>query len=696
MKPVEAWRQERDVWRSLWRQVETFVDRIQDLRDQCQANVELVQAVLPVMQAIHEERRWRNGEGLDVPLETSLTRGETIDADLTDDDFFSNRLPGLLEIEGAVAALTMTPSDPSKGFQIDDLKNISNIRLPPTQSIFKIHTDEGWSSFEVPAYPGAALSGAGPFTSAQSFFPKKDRESAAMSQGEKYPRQTFSSLVSSRDWPEPSDGDDGWRSLLDSAASREQRMRAAQSAQGACQRGKSAIAKCTAYLSEEGTDVDGLLDLLARASAEFERRRSIYAHIAANGDIGDESVLLQHPWEIDNIELLLRPLLDEAIEALISYPDGPLRMLRALEGAFATHWVFRKIWFDARRNRYATPRLLRVLQPFRQSLAALREDKPTPYAHPAALGRPAASGDTILYLVQSPFAGKPPFSKLEPGHVAVVEGSRRTLALVLGDAGPSLPDEKGTRLDRLHVAPLFVSMAQGPGVMGLVDAGALGAGPLALSKGALRHATESAHPEHDGALQAMVSLWSKLCLLLGHDEVTGSHELPSPLPLGTKLPVEGTVQPGAQQLVLDVKAVVGLGIDAKNPAFARVGEMLLVQGKDASGELWQGACEVMALQRVPAADTRKTIAVLPPKPPVCCDCNGDKLVLLVRDYLVPEPLTEVVVHRHFKGFGAPSLAAGQLLPNVVDPRTSDAKDEPYRGPELATACRVLEQWLTKA
>ncbi|WP_437942623.1 hypothetical protein [Sorangium sp. So ce341] len=702
MKPVQAWQEECNVWRSAWRQVETFVERIEELRDRNAANAALVQAVLPVVEAIHDEKRWREGRGLDVSLETAIDRGDKIPGDLKKKETFETRVPGQLEIEGAVASLFVPGGDVSAD-------KIANIQLPKPATLFDVYSETGWSPWVVPLYPTDTLSQPAEYTSWNSFFPPADRLDATQETAETYPKKTWSELVSEREPPEPSDGEDGWRSLLDPKASSDQRKAAAARAQGACQDGILAYLKCHNHISKEGVgnlpdlDADAVMGLLTNAATELARRSPIYASIAGSGDPDKARAFSASQPLIDAVLPPLSAILDEAIGAQIAYPDGPLRMLRTLESAFRSHWVFRKIWFSTRRARYADPLLRRVLLPFRTSLARLRAGNATLYAYPAALGRPAAHADALLSLAPQPGGGHRSFPALEPGHIAVVEGARRTLAVVLGSAGPGLPDGDNPGLDRLHVAPLFVSMAQGPGIMGLLGTGTLSAGPLTLTDAALRHATDTGHPEHDGALQSFVSLWSKLCLLLGTAEITSGADkalrisIPCPLNEKVELPVDGPVPPGAQQLVLDVTKVVEKGLPKANPAFARVGEMLLVKGIDEHGEPWQGACEVIALQRVAAADVAKPIAVIPPKQPVCCDCAGEKLVLLVTDYLVPVPLVKnVVVHRTFEGFGAPSLAAGRLLPNVVDPATKSGNNDPYRGPELATARRILERWLSNA
>ncbi len=164
-------------------------------------------------------------------------------------------------------------------------------------------------------------------------------------------------------------------------------------------------------------------------------------------------------------------------------------------------------------------------------------------------------------------------------------------------------------------------------------------------------------------------------------------------------PGDPVVSPHDRRLVVTIAALQAVHLDPDGPTqpvVARPGELLLVQGTDASNYTWQGVVEVVSIVRT-TPDHIDDDPLLPPLgTQVCCNQPGTVLVIQVLDTPFPVPLVTAHLHRDFQGFGPPSLATGVLLPNAIDNKDTDptpSHEGVDRGPELTAACAVLSAWM---
>ncbi|APR75683.1 Hypothetical protein A7982_01029 [Minicystis rosea] len=444
------------------------------------------------------------------------------------------------------------------------------------------------------------------------------------------------------------------------------------------------------------------LGRLRKAADAFRARANVY-HGIAQGQIPISVLFGAGPGDI--IADDVAKILDAVVEARIKDPDGTMRSLRALEWAFSGFWWMRLAWFTWRRDQHTTPLFRkRFLRTFVADLARVLAGQPTsfPFAFNLSATQPLFTTGELIQLPDD--LPEEQIALLKPGMLAVLDGDRKTIAIVRGlDPTPS------GKL-RLRIMPLSISMAAGsklPGVAGMITTGRISAGPIdsALrSPASLRDGAVSGRPQDDALPQELAAHWSRLCLVRGwqriHDWIKG--DLPSHLGHQQHLPVLGPVAPGAHRIILDPAALAAHGFDLdgpKKPLIARPGEFLLLRGTDKDGTVWQDAVEVLTITRTTADKVDQEDPSPPPLgKPICCQDPGDRVVVTVKRSHLPEALLhDITLHRDFRGFGTPSLAVGRLLPKEVDPdsHTGDVVNghEVYRGPELRAAHEILDQWL---
>ncbi|HTV21063.1 MAG TPA: hypothetical protein VMG12_20400 [Polyangiaceae bacterium] len=717
MIPAAAVKDELQIWRMVWLEVDAFIDRVLSARGDDGKYKDQMRALLALATALEADARCRTGAGFLPPLELAEAAGESVRHELTEstelsepdqpviDPAMRRRLPGAYDVELAVGAISILPG----------LEKFEKVQLMTRLHLFDLFDADtkSWQPFDVPSYDVGSW-GAGDAAKQidpnAGFFPLPLRvELAIAGHGDllSFSALRNSRLVSRRSEEHRIDAVAlaGLAAGSIGASDRQQLRSAAKRAARACRSGLSAIAAARAAL--ESTAFGAHLPLveseLGARAADYEALdrqlggsidpasfTPLANRMGGRGAVGGATVTAA-----------LDAALDEAIDARIAYPDGTLRILRTLEWGFRMHWPARDRWFEVRQRRRLEPLLGGFLEPFVHALADAIAGRPRALPWSPRLGRAAPTGAQSLLLEPLP---NTPAAPLVAGSIALIEGQRRALAVCLRvEASPA--DEAW----RLHILPLIVSLAGGPsapGTAGLISSGArlTNVPPAELTSDALLRGEVAGHPEHDGVPAALIALWSRLCLLLGTTEVTsrlaaaGAAASLSALSVGARLPVLGPVAPAASRLILDVNAMRG-AFDVDHPSglpFARAGELLLLVGRDAAGDRHQSAVKLLSIARKNADEVDDETAAAPLARPVCCQGKGDRLVLQIETSGLDRALArDIRLHRDFRGFGSPSLAAERLLPDAVDasPRTAGENRDIDRSAELALAVRTLKDWL---
>ena len=728
MSIVKLLREEFQLWQAWWRQIEAFIERIDDARDADAEYRRKFLALLDVVTAIEDEKRIRNGTGLGAPLEIALRRGEPETSKLHLNGTKDNpplawtRVPGAYDVEIAVAPLDVPVKNELVG------EDLTIVRFAPNDPPLFERYDERdmqWTPVAVPSYDFGQFTFAGPV----------DPLVLPYARGGLYDPEIrrFRSLFPP--FPPPAPPlilAPSWSSCMAGRAPRTDRAHLlgavnpqaypdgvpeggsnvvgiAMAAKSICEHGAAMLeAAAGALKDDEFPELDddaaaSFLSKIKQTAGDFRARADVYSDFAAGVQVPTAPAITSLHDLGYGLYQPLRTVLDEAVDRRVADPDGTVRALRALEWAFNGFWYVRLAWFQARRRRRLDPLLLRrFLRTFLSSFATAYGGQATGLPFQSSLAKPAFVTSTNLHLS----GGASGLDDIKPGMIAVIGGDRKTIAVILGeDPGPA-------GMPRLRVLPLQVSMAAGsklPGVAGMISTGLVSAGPVDLSlltAANLRGGRVHGHPEHDGLPQELAAHWSRLCLILGwktvfdriksaRPDITG--DFPTYLPRTLRLPVLGPVQPGANRLLLDAGALRAKGFDLDSPArpiIARPGEMLLLRGKEKGGDVWQGAVEVMTITRTTPDKAHEEVPTPPPGQPIGCQEPGEVVVIQVKSTSFPMPLlSDIRLHRDFQGFGAPSLAVGTLLPKEVDPDSQGGDKSLYRGPELRAAREVLQQWM---
>lgn len=737
MSIVNKVRSEFQLWQAWWRPVEAFIERIDEAKDTDLAQKRKFEALLLVATAIEDERRLRLGTGLLPPLEIAQKRGAPLSKDLKDEledksPAERGRVPGAYDLEIAVAPINILPLDQGKLdlSKLEDLEKfqeeVDQVKFTPNgHPIFSSFYDEAgrkWREMTIPDYDFGTVKvqeetdGLVASTRDGLYAPELRRIQSMippLPEPFKLPSivPTWSSIKSLCSPPSPQESP----SILGGGNP----AKLAATARDLCLEGAKALEEAAEILEddtfdeledENSLDEDDapdpaplFLGKLKKAAGAFRARAEVYRGIA-QGQTGTE--VLWPLGDLGNaIEADVAKVLDAVVEARIKAPDGTMRSLRAMEWAFSGFWWSRLFWFTWRRDHHLTPLFRkRFLRTFIADLAHALAGQPTSFPFPFDLPATRPLFTTGEHLPLPDGISLEQLALLKPGMIAVIDGDRKAIAVVRG-LDPS-PDGKL----RIRVMPLSISMAAGsklPGVAGMITTGRISAGPIdpALrSAASLRDGAAHGRPQDDGLPQELAAHWSRLCLIRGwqrvHDWIKG--DLPTHLGHKQHLPVLGPVKPGAHRFVLDPAALAAHGFDLdgpKKPIIARPGEMLLIRGTDKSGTAWQDAVEVLTITRTTADKVDEEDPAPPPLgKPICCQDPGDRVVVTVKHSNLPEELVrDITLHREFRGFGAPSLAVGRLLPEEVDPdsHTSELVNghEVYRGPELVAAREILDRWL---
>ncbi len=397
--------------------------------------------------------------------------------------------------------------------------------------------------------------------------------------------------------------------------------------------------------------------------------------------------------------------LDSTIAERIAYPDGPLRSLRTLEVAMAKMWRSRKIWFAHRA--FLLGRLMsRFLAPFINNLTALVQTGSTQLSDGLVGARVAiatAAGADQLPLQVSVHA----LRNVRAGEIAVIGGSRPSLAIVVGVGTPSPVHQ------RVNILPLRVSQARGIGLDGIPGLVADGSQLQRTVQRPLvgveyQRGARVDEPEADAIPQDVVALWSRLKLIRG---AAFALSLPAPFDSALELPVHATrdavLVAHAPSLLLPTAPIDRSG-NTPRPLVGSAGEVLLLRGRDANGQWWQGVVAVASSQ-VTTMEAQDVTPQTDPNSPICCQSETPIVLVSLSENTLPVDLVEhVSVHRHFEGFGWPTIAVGKSLPAIVDPETKPIAAEPMgagyrfvangsgafldRGPELEAAALLFQHW----
>jgi hypothetical protein len=755
-------RDEMSLWRMAWQHIETFIDRIDETRQKDQIHAAATQALIQAAAALEYERKLRDGTGLDQPLEIALDPSDVAGVLLAGNA--TNRLPGAYDLDIAVAMMLAKPSADGKS-----LMPLQFATVCAQTTLFERFDEEGvLETLTLPSYDFAWGADVNVDISDphSNLFSYPIRIQAVAVQGgppvagtsAPYAWSAFRDLRALN--LDTTDSVSAKLTVLQTggAASSADVSRALRNLAAACTAGSNALTAAApsiagASITLSDKDLTGAAaDMLTRGqsySAAADALDSAGSTSDLSNEIGRALALVSGTpvstsgqstaalYSLTGTSMIasgkIDGALDDAVEARIAYPDGTLRMLRTMEWALVRMWPVRVAWFAARRKRYLCPLLVdRFLETFLASLASIVQGAPPAASLPSGVGidpdRPAALGSNYVQL--APRAGQPwGLGGLvdAQGQVAWVEGPRRALLVILGDGSPKI----GAAPQRLQITPLRVSTAKTPpppgstastklprDTPGMLASGTIEAGPVPVSHDDLKTGTVAGRPQDEGLPQAVVALWSRLCLLFGTEKVEvrltanapasgAPGHVPSFLPLKTRLPIglgaaadpgSPALSPHDTKIVITVDALVKAGLDpdaVPAPVIARPGELLLVQGTDANGYTWQGVVEVTSIVRTTPDHIGDNPLVPTLGTQVCCNQPGTVIVMQVLDVAIPAPLVTAFLHRSFQGFGAPSLATGVLLPNAIDPAEIDPASQSNvdRGPELTAACNVLSSWM---
>lgn len=422
--------------------------------------------------------------------------------------------------------------------------------------------------------------------------------------------------------------------------------------------------------------------------------------------------------------------LDNAFGARLAYPDGSLRLLRALESMFLATWPSRRRWFSRRHAQVLRPLFSAFRRPFIQGLRALLQGGSTglPDDVSLTLATNVPVGAVSLPIDQ-PASLQGGIRRIETGQLAMIDGDRPAAAVVLG------LDKEAGKL-KLNIAPLRVSTAtEPPGSSGLVLAGTdLGSVAGPLSRDELRLGESAAGAAADGPVHEAVALWSRLALVFGWQAI--EEELQNGLSIEEDDYALRLIPEPSDTLLHDVRfygrveantltiAIRGLGEDFWHrlpdepplPLVARPGELLLLRGRaepseeGATGPLVQAVVEVDAVYHTTGAMLarmdKSQLAQLSITPlsdeetdncQMMCRPQEDIAMLVLRQTWLRDKhlIDRIYLGRDFAGFDNPSLATETLLPSelvgVITGKTPD--DGGYdRSAEYLAAQQQLAAW----
>jgi hypothetical protein len=806
MRNARIFRQELDLWKLAWQQIETFLDRIDGAQDQDEPHRRKLDALLRAARAVEHERATRVDDRplSDPVVDTMPTHWYSEQQgvqEVTDPwllEFRKWRLPGMDEVELAVGNLITLPGE--------DTALLEQIRLLPDRNIFEVRldktdrrfpqSDNGLFMIRLPSYPraasGNAIVGTGGAVAditedanTSSLFSQQARYEAAMEpSAEDDPVRRWSNLCAARRSALPGTraqyddtvtyvgpaAEPSWHSpFIAEALQIVQLVRSGQAAlantavlatiETAARAAANAIAADAADLNTAADVIEAEgarqaafpAQLRATATALGGRPAAFRAVADAAAALRAaltsveraeqleqallalEIALIPPPLSLEVVEDgPLRAEIDAAVEARVTYPDGTLRILRALEWSFLTVWPAQLRRFKTRHEAVLLPLLARFRKPFTDSLAALVRGGYTGLTCEGLHLAPAASIGTESLTTDQPASLLPTLDgAIEAGQVGILAGDRPTALVILGL-------DTSDRRVALKISPLLVSTAPQaedvPGSPGTVT----GDQPIAcvapgLTAEELRLGEAAAGRAGDGLVHQTVALWSRLCLVFGWLEVEralqGSTTLteahfgarlipdPSTLPL-RQLSLYGEIPPNTMTLVIQgaSDAYWERSTYPPQPRVARPREMLLLRGRGESEEgepapMLQSAVEVemvyrttgFMLERMETADAALlSTSPLPPDaggtPRFVCGPEEDVIIMLLsQSWQTKKLVGDITLRRDFLGFDAPNLATERLLPvsflqDIMGSNTPINDGGIDRHDEFAAALKLVADW----
>ena len=420
---------------------------------------------------------------------------------------------------------------------------------------------------------------------------------------------------------------------------------------------------------------------------------------------------------------ILAAELDDVVAGRIRYPDGTLRLLRALEAGFVISWPGRLAWLRERYQLILQPLLARFRQPFVAGLRALLLGGPTGLPiQGLTLRIQAPIGGETLSLDQ-PVSMLPTLEAIEVGHVGILAQDRQTAAVLLGVTGSAGRIELNTLPLRLSIA----AATEAPGSPGVATGGqpVLGFVPgSGFSASELRGGEASEGPAADGILQQTLSLWSRLALVFGRSRIDqeiapASVPDPSTAALHT-LVLFGEAPPQCTTIAIAAASDAfwdRLTGGAPEPRVARGGEILLLRGRGetdadgSTGPMRQSVVEVDSVFRTTGSMLRQMdstgVALLSTAPAggdqsacpaLLCGNEDDVIVVILkRTWQRKKLIGEITLRRDFRGFDAASLATERMLPAAVLDRVLDPGEQVsdlgiVRDEEFAAALETMAGW----
>jgi hypothetical protein len=818
MRFARALVDELRLWKTVWQQVETFLDQIDGAAERDGPHRRRMEGLLRAARAVeHEQARADAGRALGDPVVTAMptgayvvSSGETVPIGNAWDDAVRRwRIPGADEAELAAGLLAVTDDGKIHDDEI--------IALRPPIAVMQQVNDEGTVvTLSLPSYPGqvgAAVAGAAPSIKDSggriSLFPLAARRAATLGEGgDASPVVAWSTLCRDRraygrsqtsgddqvrlstsgtgpPWGGPASSADQMVVLALAAAAvppgtpvpaaTTSQLRAAVAAARAAVGADAADLVAAAEMVENDgvsdpvlaglittaggvgstrltsmATIDEAAGQLAVAPLATEPRSRLKQAAEAMLGLGLPEELRREPVEgrVAAAGSPLAPELDREVAARIEYPDGTLRALRTLEAGFVATWPAYRRWFVLRFRAVLAPALAGFRAPFLAGLSALLRGGFTGLdtagltvgaagvavgADQIDLGQPAGMASALA-------------GALEAGQLGMAGAERPAPVLILGVQ---------TRLGQasLQVSPLRLATASpmdAPGPAGTLPAGT----PIERSvpRGAtlreLRRGRSDDGPGHDAPIREALSLYGRLGLIFGTDEIERLLQgLPSasalttwlvPAPVPAPPPLFGTVPGNATTLIVHGLPAAfwarpgqdGVPVGGPSePRLGRPGELLLLRGvvKGDGGDgvtapppvTVQAPIEVddvyaMRGDTLSRIDTSRAAVLstspdaLPAGPPasgaaLVCGPDDPLTVILLRRSWSREPLLSGVrLIRGFAGFDSASLAARTLLPlDLVGAMLEPGRTVPDvpgvgRGQEFVAALDTLDAWTRHA
>lgn len=411
---------------------------------------------------------------------------------------------------------------------------------------------------------------------------------------------------------------------------------------------------------------------------------------------GAPGVLLNSPPENG----ALAQDINNAVAERIAYPDGSLRILRALEMGFVRFWPARIRWFSVRHELTLTRAFTAFRAPFVQGLRALVHGGDTGFPVEGLTLLAAAPTRSVKLRLDHPVSFAFALGVVEAGHIVLTTAGREAAMIVLGVASDQ---------DRLafDIAPLRVSIAPDPAA-GTGDTPGLIAADQSLdtflpAPGLLTtHLKAGEHPTdptRDGRIETAVILYSQLALIFGWHTVEADMTTAAPnyanrqLPDPVSTPLETVAFHGGAPA--NVMTLVLHGMDAPfldmstpaepTPRVARPGEHLLIRGRgkpaddgtpgpmrqaviavdsayvikaEAFHVMDKSSVALLSTAPLPAEDIDTCLAKCAPEDPLI-------VITLERTWQNFDLVSNLTLRRDFAGFDLPSLATGRLLPEDV-------------------------------